>query len=110
MQLRTTLLVRGVGLCALLMVDTAAHGADPRLSSGPSPWESAQRHRSNHGYLPRLPAQDTVWYFCPAVVCSHDKEAGCTAACYAPRSPLCRCETKCDLYAKAVGSNLCRCE
>jgi hypothetical protein len=44
------------------------------------------------------------------VVCSHGKEAGCTAACYAPKSPVCRCETQCDLYAKPVGINLCRCE
>jgi hypothetical protein len=109
-QLRATLFFLGVGVCALLPVATAAFGADLHLPSGPSPWESVQRHRSDHGYLPFIPAQDTVWCFCPAVVCSHGKEAGCTAACYAPKSPLCRCETRCDLYAKPVGSNLCRCE
>jgi hypothetical protein len=110
MQRSTTLFLPSVGLCVLLLVTTAAHGTDPRLPSGHSPWESAQRHQSNYGHLPLLPAQDTVWCFCPAVICSHGKEAGCTAACYAPKSPRCRCETKCDLYAKPVGSNLCRCE
>jgi hypothetical protein len=110
MQLRTTLLFLGVGLCALLLVAMEARAADPRLHPEFSTWESAQRHRSNHGYAPLIPAQDTVGCFCPAVLCSHGRMAGCTAQCYVPKSPLCRCEAKCDLYAKPVGSNLCRCE
>jgi hypothetical protein len=109
-QLRTILLCLGVGLCALLLLATAARGAESPLPAVPSPWESARRHWSDQGYLPFIPAQDMVWCFCPAVVCSHSKMAGCTAACYAPKTPLCHCEAKCDLYAKAVGSNLCRCE
>jgi hypothetical protein len=109
MQRRMTLRTLGFGLCVLL-VATAARATDPGVPPEFLPWESAQRHRSTQGYVPFTPAQDTVWCFCPAVVCSHGKEAGCTAACYAPKSPLCRCETKCDLYAKPVGSNLCRCE
>jgi hypothetical protein len=109
MQRSTTLRFLGVGLCALLAT-MAAHAADSGVHPEFLPWERARRHRPNHGYVPFIPAQDTVWCFCPAVICSHGKEAGCTAAYYAPKSPLCRCETKCDLCAKPVGSSLRRCE
>jgi hypothetical protein len=110
MPRRATLLFLGVGLCALLLVAMAVRAADPRLHPELSTWESAQRHRSNHGYAPLLPAQDTVWCFCPAVLCSHGRMAGCSAQCYAPKKALCRCEATCDLYAKPLGNNLCRCE
>jgi hypothetical protein len=110
MQLRATLLFLGVGLCALLLVAMAVRAADPRLHPELSTEESAPRHQSNHGYAPLLPAQETVWCFCPAVLCSHGRIAGCSAQCYAPKKALCRCEAKCDLYAKPLGSNLCRCE
>jgi hypothetical protein len=109
MQRRTTLRFLGIGLCALL-APMAARATDPRSPPEFLPWESAQRHWPNYGYLPLTPAQDTVWCFCRAVICSHGKEAGCTAACYAPKSRRCRCETTCALYAKPVGRNLCRCD
>jgi hypothetical protein len=107
---RTTPLFRSVSLGALLLVAMAARAADPRPDLGFLPWESVQLRRSTPGYPPLIPAQDTVWCFCPAVLCSHGRMAGCTASCYAPKSPLCRCEAQCDLYEKPVGSNLCRCE
>jgi hypothetical protein len=109
-QRRTTAFFLSIGLGSLLLVGMGARAADPRPELGSLPWESVQRHRSNHGYTPLIPAQDTVWCFCPAVLCSHGRMAGCTASCYAPKSPLCRCEAQCDLYEKPVGSNLCRCE
>jgi hypothetical protein len=99
-----------VSLSSLLLVAMAVRAADHGLQPLRSPWESAQLRRSDHGYAPLIPAQDTVWCFCPAVLCSHGRMAGCTASCYAPKSPLCRCEAQCDLYEKPVGSNLCRCE
>ena len=54
--------------------------------------------------------QDAIICFCPAVLCSHSKMAGCIASCYAPKQALCHCEARCDLYAKAVGRNLCHCD
>jgi hypothetical protein len=110
MPRRAIPLFLGVGLCALLLVAMAVRAADPRLHPELSTGESAPHHRSNHGYAPLLPAQDTVWCFCPAVLCSHGRMAGCSAQCYAPKKALCRCEATCDLYAKPLGSNLCRCE
>ena len=107
---RTTLLFLGGGLCMLLLLAMAARGADPRVRPERSPWENAQRPWSPDVYAPLLPAQDTVWCFCPAVLCSHGRMAGCSAQCYAPRKALCRCEADCDLYEKPVGSNLCRCK
>jgi hypothetical protein len=110
MPRRTTLLFLGVGLCVLLLVIMAARAADPRLRPELSPWGNAQRQRSTDEYTPLIPAKDTIWCFCPAVLCSHGRMAGCTAQCDAPKKALCRCEADCDLYAKPVGSNLCRCE
>src|ERR687885_1377160 len=95
------------GLCVLLLVAMAAHAADPRLHPARSPWGNAQQPWSHNEYGPPFPAQDTVSCFCPAVLCSHGRMAGCTAQCYAPTKALCRCEADCDLYAKPVGSNLC---
>jgi hypothetical protein len=110
MQRRTTLLFLSVSLCMLLLVAMMARAADPRLRPELSPWENAQRQRSNDEYAPLLPAQDTVACFCPSVLCSHGRMAGCIAQCYARKKALCRCEADCDLYEKPVGSNLCRCE
>jgi hypothetical protein len=99
-----------VGLCSMLLIAMGARAGDPRPDLGFPPRENVQLHRSARGYPPLIPPQDTIWCFCPAVLCSHGRMAGCTASCYAPKSPLCRCEAQCDLYEKPVGNNLCRCE
>ena len=100
----------GLSLSSLLSAAPPVRAADHGLQPVPPPWESAQLRRADPGYPLLIPAPDTVWCFCPAVLCSHGRLAGCTASCYAPKSPLCRCEAQCDLYEKPVGSNLCRCE
>jgi hypothetical protein len=110
MPRKMTLLFLGVTVCALFLIDMAARAGMPHLHPALSTWESAQRHRSTHQYAPLLPAPDAVGCFCPAVLCSHGRMAGCSAQCYAPKKALCRCEATCDLYAKPLGSNLCRCE
>ena len=99
-----------LSLYSLLLVAMAVRAADHGLQPLLSPWESAQLRRADPGYPLLIPAPNTVWCFCPAVLCSHGRLAGCTASCYAPKSPLCRCEAQCDLYEKPVGRNLCRCE
>jgi hypothetical protein len=110
MQLKTALLLPSVGVCALLLLAMAARAATPYSSPALSAWESTQRYRSTSQPAPLLLAPDTVGCFCPAVPCSRGSMAGCTAQCAAPKTALCRCEAICDLYAKPVGINLCRCE
>src|SRR5262245_54326708 len=110
MQLKMVLLALGVGVCALLLIAMAARAATPSPYPVFSAWESTQRYRSTSQYTPLPPAPDAVGCFCPAVPCSRGSMAGCTAQCSAPKTALCRCEATCDLYAKPVGINLCRCE
>src|SRR5262245_18758549 len=108
MQLRLVLL--SVGVCTLFLIAMAARAATPHLQPVFSTWESAQRYRSTAQYAPLPLVPDAVGCFCPAVPCSHGSMAGCTAQCSPPKTALCRCDATCDLYAKPVGINLCRCE
>jgi hypothetical protein len=110
MQLKMALLFLGVGVFALLLIATGARASMSHPHPALSTWESAQRHWSTQQYAPLTPAPDAVGCFCPAVLCSHGRMAGCTTQCSAPKTALCRCEGTCDLYEKPVGSNLCRCQ
>ena len=110
-------------IVAMLLIDLGAPVAmadeDDRLSVpvafGRDLNNAQPGNKGNHVILPnhlkvKQDGQDAITCFCPAVLCSHGRMAGCIASCYVPKQALCHCEATCDLYAKPVGRNLCRCD
>ena len=110
-------------IVAILLIDLVASGAmaveDDRLSlpvafdgdlTNAQPGNKGDRMILPNHIKANQEGPDAIICFCPAVLCSHGKMAGCIASCYASKQPLCHCEARCDLYAKPVGRNLCRCD